>query len=220
MPRDRRRSSSMSEPSPGSGARAQELALVALLVLVLGLYWRTAGHGFVAYDDPVYVSENPVVARGLTLAGARWAFGFQAGNWHPLTWLSHMLDVQLFGLAPGAHHLVGAGLHALNAALLFLFVRRLSGAGWTGLLVAALFALHPLRAESVAWASERKDVLAGTFWLLALLAYERYARRGGARRWALVGISLGLGLMAKSMLVMLPLVLLLLDDWPLTRSRT
>jgi tetratricopeptide (TPR) repeat protein len=207
----------MSEPSPGSGARAQELVLAALLALVLGLYWRTAQHGFVAYDDPLYVSENPLVARGLTLEGLRWAFAFQAGNWHPLTWLSHMLDAELFGLEPGAHHLVSAALHALNTALLFLLVRRLTGAGWSALFAAALFTLHPLRAESVAWASERKDVLSGTFWLLALLAYERYARQGGARRYALVGVCLALGLLAKSMLVTLPLVLLLLDVWPLAR---
>ncbi len=207
----------MSEPSHGSGARARALALAALLALVLALYWRTASHGFVAYDDPLYVSENPLVARGLTLEGLRWAFGFQAGNWHPLTWLSHMLDAELFGLAPGAHHLVSVILHALNTALLFLLVRRLSGVGWSALFVAALFALHPLRAESVAWASERKDVLSGTFWLLTLLAYERYARHGGARRYVLVGACLALGLMAKSMLVTLPLVLLLLDVWPLAR---
>jgi tetratricopeptide (TPR) repeat protein len=129
-----------------------------------------------------------------------------------------MLDVELFGLAPGAHHLVSAGLHALNAALAFVLVRRLTGAGWSALLVAALFALHPLRVESVAWSSERKDVLAGTFWLLTLLAYERYARCGGAGRYALVALSLALGLMAKSMLVTLPLVMWMLDAWPLARS--
>jgi tetratricopeptide (TPR) repeat protein len=201
-------------------ARAQELALGALLVLVAALYWRTSAHGFVAYDDPLYVSENPVVARGLSSAGLRWAFGFQAGNWHPLTWLSHMLDVELFGLEPGPHHLVGAALHALNAALLFALVRRLTGAGWSALLAAALFALHALRVESVAWASERKDVLGGTFWLLALLAYERHARAGGARRYALVAACLALGLMAKSMLVTLPVVMLLLDAWPLARAGT
>jgi len=207
----------MSEPTSGSAARAQALALATLLALVLALYGRTARHGFVAYDDPLYVSENPVVARGLTWDGARWALGFRAGNWHPLTWLSHMLDVQLFGLEPGPHHLVSAGLHALNAALLFVLVRRLTGAGWSALLAAALFALHPLRVESVAWASERKDVLSGAFWMLTLLAYERHARRGGAGRYALVCACLALGLAAKSMLVTLPLVMLLLDAWPLGR---
>jgi tetratricopeptide (TPR) repeat protein len=198
------------------------LALALLVALTFGLYARTAQHGFVAYDDPVYVSDNEVVARGLTLDGLRWAFGFHAGNWHPLTWISHMLDVELFGLDAGRHHLVNAALHALNAALLCLFVRRATGAGWTALLVAALFALHPLRVESVAWASERKDVLAGTFWFATLLAYERYARggeRGRAWRLAAVAAWLALGLMAKSMLVTLPVVMLVCDGWPLSRWR-
>jgi hypothetical protein len=210
----------MSEPRevPRSPARGPLLGLALLLALVLVLYGRTRDHGFVAYDDPLYVSENPVIARGLTREGVGWAFGFHAGNWHPLTWLSHMLDVQLFGLRPGAHHLVSAALHAGNAALLFALVRRLTGAGWSALLVAALFALHPLRVESVAWASERKDVLSGAFWLLTSLAYARYARLGGAGRYALVLACLALGLMAKSMLVTLPLVLWLLDAWPLRRS--
>jgi len=180
--------------------RAQWIALLALLALVLGLYARTAGHGF-------------------GLESLRWAFGFHAGNWHPLTWLSHMLDWALFGDWAGGHHLVSAGLHALNALLLCLLVCRWTGAGWTALFVAALFALHPLRVESVAWASERKDVLAGAFWMLALLAHERLARRGGAARYALLFTMLALGLMAKSMLVTLPLVLLLLDLWPLERMR-
>jgi hypothetical protein len=209
-------------PSPhaeaGAHPRAIPFALAGLLVLVLALYARTAAHGFVAYDDPVYVSENEVVARGLTLEGAAWAFGFHAGNWHPLTWLTHMLDVQLFGLHAGAHHLVNAGLHALATLLVFVLVRQLTGAAWTALFVAALFALHPLRVESVAWASERKDVLAGVLWLATLLAYERFARRGGAGRYALVAALLALGLMAKSMLVTLPLVMLVLDAWPLART--
>jgi tetratricopeptide (TPR) repeat protein len=202
---------------PGPTARAPLLGLVGLLGLVLALYARTGTHGFVAYDDPLYVRDNPVVARGLSWEGARWAFGFHAGNWHPLTWLSHELDVELFGLEPGPHHLVNAALHALNAALLFALVARLTGARWSALFVAAAFALHPLRVESVAWASERKDVLAGTFWILTLLAYERHARRGGAWRYAGVLALFALGLMAKSMLVTLPLVMLVLDAWPLGR---
>ncbi len=201
-------------------SRSARLALAFLLFSTLAIYGRTAFHPFVSYDDPVYVSENPVVARGLTLEGLRWAFGARAGNWHPLTWLAHMLDCQLFGLRAGAHHLVNAALHALNAALLWAALLRLTRASWTSLFVAALFALHPLRVESVAWASERKDVLAGTFWMLALLAYERWARRGGAGRYLVVALCLALGLMAKSMLVTLPCVFLLLDHWPLGRSRT
>src|SRR5262245_26170831 len=140
-------SSPHAESRSPAGTRPLAWALAALLALCFGLYARTAGHEFVAFDDPVYVTENPVVARGLTPEGLRWAFGFHAGNWHPLTWLSHMLDVQLFGLAAGAHHLVNAALHTLNAALLYALVRRLTGAGWTALFVAALFALHPLRVE-------------------------------------------------------------------------
>jgi len=207
----------MSVPTDPGRPRVPWLALVALALVVLGLYARTAGHGFVDYDDPVYVSRNEVVARGLSGEGLRWAFGYHAGNWHPLTWLSHMLDVELFGLEPGPHHLVNAALHALNALLLGVALARLTGAPWSALAVAALFALHPLRVESVAWASERKDVLAGTFWMLTLLAYERYARRGGAARLALVALCLALGLLAKAMLVTLPLVLLVLDAWPLAR---
>jgi tetratricopeptide (TPR) repeat protein len=193
------------------------LAAVWLAVTVLMLYARTRAHGFVAYDDTVYVSENAVVARGLTWEGFRWAFGFHAGNWHPLTWLAHMLDVELFGLDAGKHHLVNAGLHALNALLLFAALARMTGAPWSSLAVAALFALHPQRVESVAWASEKKDVLAGTFWCLTLLAHERFARRGGAANYLFVCLAFGLGLMAKSMLVTLPLVLLVLDAWPLGR---
>ncbi|MSR63395.1 MAG: tetratricopeptide repeat protein [Planctomycetes bacterium] len=204
---------------PLASTRSQWFALLALLVAVLALYARTAAHGFVAYDDPLYVSANEVVQRGLTLDGLRWAFGFHAGNWHPLTWLAHMLDVELFADNAGGHHLVSAALHALNALLLFMLVRRWTGAGWTALFVAALFALHPLRVESVAWASERKDVLAGSFWLLTLLVHERFARRGGAGRYALLCATFALGLMAKSMLVTLPLVLLFLDLWPLERMR-
>jgi protein O-mannosyl-transferase len=211
--------SSGSAPRTGSRAFGLWLAAAWLVVVVLALYGRTRAHRFVAYDDPVYVSENAMVARGLTVEGLRWAFGFHAGNWHPLTWLAHMLDVELFGLHAGAHHLVDAGLHALNALLLWLALARLSGARWSALAVAALWALSPLRVESVAWASEKKDVLAGTFWCLTLLAYERYARRGGAGRYALVCVTFALGLMAKSMLVTLPLVLLLLDAWPLGRIK-
>ena len=213
----------MSEATSGSAARTGPrafglwLAAAWLVVVILTLYGRTHAHRFVAYDDPVYITENEMVARGLTMEGLRWAFGFHAGNWHPLTWLAHMLDVELFGLHAGAHHLVDAGLHALNALLLFLALARLTGARWSALGVAAVWALSPLRVESVAWASEKKDVLAGTFWCLTLLAYERYARRGGAGRYALVCVTFALGLMAKSMLVTLPLVLLLLDAWPLGR---
>ncbi len=192
---------------------------VSLGVLTLLLYLPTVGHEFVVVDDGTYIYENPYVRAGLSLRGLVWAFTtFHAANWHPLTWLSHMLDVSLFGMDPGGHHLVGALLHATSAALLLLLLYRMTGAVWRSGFVAALFALHPLRVESVAWAAERKDQLATLFCMLTLLAYVRYARRPGAGRYAVVALLLALGLMAKPMLVTLPLVMLLLDAWPLRRA--
>jgi Flp pilus assembly protein TadD len=192
---------------------------LAVAAGTLALFARSAGNGFVSLDDPSYILENAPVRRGLTLSGAVWAFTTSHSfNWHPLTWLSHMLDVTLFGVEPAGHHLVSAALHAANAALLFLALRRMSGARWPSALAAALFAVHPLRVESVAWAAERKDVLSGLFFMLALLAHARYAERPGAARYAAVFAALALGLLCKPMLVTLPAVLLLLDLWPLRRS--
>jgi tetratricopeptide (TPR) repeat protein len=189
-----------------------------LALAVLAAYGRVAGHEFIAYDDGPYITENPHVRNGLTLAGLRWACTtFHMGNWHPLTWISHMLDCQGFGLDPGPHHLVSVLLHAATAVLLFVALQRLTGGLWPSAFVAAAFALHPLRVESVAWAAERKDVLAGLFWMLVLLAWERWVRRPSAGRYAAVLVLLVLGLAAKSMLVTLPFVLLLLDVWPLGR---
>jgi len=193
------------------------LALLGLLALGLAAYAPSFGHGFVIFDDPVYVYENEVVNQGLTGPGAAWAFGFQASNWHPLTWLSHMLDVELFGLEPGGHHVVSFLLHALNATLFFLALRKMTGAAWTSLFAAGLFLLHPLRVESVAWVSERKDVLSTSFWMLALHAYAHYVRGPSRARLGLVALPLAVGLLAKQMLVTLPFVLLLLDGWPLRR---
>jgi tetratricopeptide (TPR) repeat protein len=198
--------------------------LVALLLIgaTLALYARTASFPFIEYDDPGYVRDNPHLAQGLTSEAVRWAFtsaGYQY-NWHPLTWLSHALDVRFFGLDAGKHHLVNALLHALNAALLFLALRALTGRAWPSALTAALFALHPLRVESVAWIAQRKDVLAGTFFCLTLLAYARHARAPSAGRMASVALALAAGLMAKPTLVTLPCLLLLLDVWPLGRWRT
>ncbi|MEQ1892417.1 MAG: tetratricopeptide repeat protein [Planctomycetota bacterium] len=210
-------------PAPTPLPARVRLLLAGLVLLVLGLYARTATHKFVAYDDPVYVSANPVVAEGLTLDGLRWSFGFHAGNWHPLTWLAHMLDVELFELEPGPHHLVNVALHALNAALVLLLAARLGAGAWAALLAAALFALHPLRVESVAWASERKDVLSGALYLATLLAWLRHVRVPSRGRYALALALFALGLMAKSMLVTLPVVLVLLDlsvlGRPLSRAR-
>jgi tetratricopeptide (TPR) repeat protein len=176
------------------------------------------GFEFTNYDDTLHVTANPYVRQGLTAAGIGWAFRtFQAGNWYPLTWLSHMADVSLFGLRAGGHHLTSLLLHAANAVLLLLLLRRATGALWRPALVAALFALHPLHVESVAWVSARKDVLSTLFFLLALLAYLAYARRPAPRAYAAVVGLFALGLMAKPMVVTLPLVLVLLDLWPLDR---
>lgn len=198
--------------------RRDGLAFLALAAATFAVYGRVAGHEFVSLDDGSYISANPQVSAGLTREGLVWAFThFHSSNWHPLTWLSHMLDVQLFGLDAGKHHLVNVGLHALNACLCFAGLRRMTRAWWPSLLVAFLFALHPLRVESVAWAAERKDVLSGTFFFLTLLAYERYARVPSLARYAWVLLAVVLGLLAKPMLVTLPPLLLLLDVWPLAR---
>ncbi|MSR61461.1 MAG: tetratricopeptide repeat protein [Planctomycetes bacterium] len=195
------------------------LVALALFGVALALYFCTAGFPFVEYDDPGYVLRNTHIESGLTGASVRWAFtstDYQY-NWHPLTWLSHALDVELFAFDAGKHHLVNALLHALNAALLFLALRALTGRAWPSAFVAALFALHPLRVESVAWIAERKDVLAGTFFALTLLAYARYARAPSRRNYSWVALALGAGLMAKPTLVTVPCLLLVLDVWPLER---
>jgi Flp pilus assembly protein TadD len=191
----------------------------ALSTVILLLYARTGGYGFVYYDDVNYISRNPAVQDGLTLDGVLWAFSsFDQANWHPLTWLSHMADVSLFGMAPGRHHLVNVIFHVLNTGLLYHLFRRMTGKVFESALVAALFAVHPLHVESVAWLAERKDVLSTFFGLLTMIAYGRYASRPGAGRYIGVLLLFGLGLMSKPMLVTLPFVLLLLDDWPLGRT--
>jgi len=191
-----------------------------LLVAMVGIiYARTAGFQFLSYDDTEYVAKNPVVRAGLTWAGVAWAFTtFWAANWHPLTWLSLMMDVSLFGPGPGPAHLVNATLHAANAVLLFLLLRSATGSFWRSALVAALFAVHPLRVESVAWVAERKDLLSAGFALLTLLAYLRYTRRPGRAALALAALCYALALMAKPMPVSLPILMLLLDRWPLGRA--
>lgn len=196
-----------------------ELFIVGALILAtLLVYGQVANHQFISLDDDLYIRDNPMVARGLTLEGIGWAFTtFHAANWHPITWLSHMVDSQLFGLNAGGHLLVNALIHVTNALLLFLFLKQVSRTRWRSAIVAALFALHPLHVESVAWAAERKDTLATLFGLLSLLAYARYATTGTWKRYLLVTLWLGLGLMAKPMLVSWPFVFLLLDYWPLRR---
>ena len=205
--------------TPGRHALLAPLAL-GLVVAIGATFATVRGHDFVRLDDPDYVTENPWVRAGLTADGVRWAFTESyAANWHPLTWMSHMLDVEMFGLDATGPHLVNVALHALAAVLLFLALHFMTRRPWTSLFVAALFALHPLRAESVAWVSERKDVLSGCFWMGTILAYAWYARRASPKRYAVVFLLLALGLMTKSMLVTLPCVLLLLDIWPLRRWR-
>jgi Flp pilus assembly protein TadD len=190
------------------------LALLTLLV-----YWPTFHYPFVNYDDPEYVSRNQHVQAGLSADGVRWAFTtFACGNWHPLTWLSLQLDHDLYGgLNAGGFHLTNVLLHTANAILLFLVLARMTGAVWRSAVVAALFALHPLHVEAVAWVTARKDVLSTLFWMLALAVYLSYTRRPGVLRYLLMMVALALGLLAKPMLVTLPAVLLLLDYWPLGR---
>lgn len=192
-----------------------------LVALTLLAFWQTVGFGFVNYDDGKYVYANAVVARGLTLKGAGWAFTYgEIGHWHPLTWLSHMADCQIYGLWAGGHHLTNTALHALTVVLLFLALRTLTSSPWRSAFVAAVFAIHPLRAESVAWIAERKDVLSGVFFMWALLAYAKYARhRSQGRQWVVAGL-FAAGLLCKNTLVTLPFVLLLLDWWPLARKDT
>ena len=212
-----------SEPGPAvadPGRETLERGLVplALAGLVACVYWGIGGHEFVAYDDGLFVTENAVVQRGLTLDGVRWALTtLHSANWHPVTWISHMLDVQLFGLDAGWHHRVNVLFHAANALLLFGWLRAATGSTWRSAFAGAFFAVHPLRVESVAWVAERRDVLSALFWLLALWAYLAYARRPARGRYLLVVLALALGLGSKAMVVTLPAVLLLLDVWPLRR---
>jgi len=192
---------------------------VALIAVTVGIFLQTGDHGFITFDDPGYVTDNPRVKGGVTGENVAWAFSATAmSNWHPLTWLSHMTDVELFGLDPRGHHLTNVFFHAATTLLLFFLLAQITGAPWRSLFVAALFALHPLHVESVAWVAERKDVLSGFFWFLTLLLYAGYVKRGGTARYLLALLSFAAGLMAKPMLVTLPLVLLLLDYWPLRRS--
>ena len=193
-------------------------AILALFILVFIVYAQVRNHQFVDFDDPLYVSKNDQVLRGLTWPGIVWAFTHvHAWYWLPLTWISHMLDVQLFGVDAGAHLLVSATLHAINCALLLIFLQRATGSFWRSSIVAALFAVHPLHVESVAWIAERKDTLSTLFFLLCLIAYTRYVQRQSRAAYAGSVIALALGLMAKPMLVTTPFVLLLLDYWPFGR---
>ena len=209
----------------------------ALIAITWAVFGQTVGHDFVNFDDPIYVSENDHVRAGLSWQGVAWAFThIHSHNWHPLTTISHMLDCQLFGLKPGAHHFVNVLLHSATAALLFFLLAQFTGSpsspqdesvsprrpDRTGAIgnsafVAAVFAIHPLHVESVAWISERKDVLSGLFFVLTLLAYFYYTRKPNIGRYLSMSILFACGLMSKPMLVTLPVILLLLDYWPLKR---
>ncbi len=198
------------------------LLICAVLVLAtLITFEQVRLNEFVDYDDGVHVTENPHVNNGLTRESIIWAFATitapHLGHWQPLTWLSHMLDCELFGLNPLWHHLTNLCLHIANTLLLFYVLKRMTGALWPSAFVAAAFALHPLHVESVAWVTERRDVLSGFFWMLTIAAYIRYTEHPGIGRYLPILLCFALGLMSKSMLVTLPFVLLLLDYWPLGR---
>ena len=198
--------------------RPATLLCIVMPLITLAIYAQTANHDFINFDDTIYVTDNPVVKDGLTARTVTWAFtATTASNWHPLTWLSHMTDVQLFGLKPGGHHITSVIIHIASALLLFLLLVQITAAPWQSLFVATLFALHPLHVESVAWIAERKDVLSGLFWTMTLLLYVRYVKRPDAGRYLAALACFAVGLMTKPMLVTLPLVLLLLDWWPLNR---
>lgn len=206
-------------PKPRQDVR-MVLVLCFVLAAAVGITYESARTlKFISIDDPMYVITNPHVKSGLSWEGVQWALtASRSANWHPLTWISHQADWQLFGSHPAGHHLVSLALHVINTILLLIVFWKMTGSIWKSAFVAAVFGLHPLRVESVAWIAERKDVLSGLFWMLTMLAYARYAERPRRLRYLAVAAALALGLMSKPMLVSLPLALLLLDLWPLGRS--
>ena len=213
-----------SETERGSARSNDRWWAIGVCILLAAITWlvfgQTLRHEFINYDDNDYVLKNAQVARGLTFEGIAWAFTHvHSSNWHPLTWISHMVDCQLFGLNPEGHHFTNVLLHIATAILLFLVLRQMTDSFWPSAFVAAIFAIHPLRVESVAWVAERKDVLSGLFFVLTLGAYTRYVRAPWSlSRYGLVLLLLAAGLMCKPMLVTTPFVLLLLDYWPLNVS--
>jgi len=205
-------------------SRAERILAILLVVLTFAAYWRVLGNGFVNFDDPDYIVDNHNIRHGINVRSIGWAFKTTLGsNWHPVTWLSHMLDYKIFGLRAWGHHFTSLLLHIINTFLLFIVLRRVTGAAFKSFVVAGLFGVHPLHVESVAWGAERKDVLSTLFWMLTMLAYVIYAgldqrnSRGKFAAYLCVIGSLALGLMSKPMLVSLPFILLLLDYWPLGR---
>ena len=202
----------------------QNLPLIISLLLITAIliaYWQVKDFDFICFDDKPYVTENRHVQAGLTVKGFAWAFTtFHASNWHPLTWLSHMTDCELYGLNPMGHHWTSLQFHIANTLLLFFILQYMTGALWRSAFVAALFAMHPLHVESIAWVAERKDVLSTFFGMLTLLAYCRYAKQPSLAGYLLIILFLSMGLMAKPMLVTFPFLFLLLDFWPLERLRS
>ena len=208
------------ENTPAARRLCTVLAVCGLLVLAVALvFGQTVHHPFVNYDDPMHLTENPSLARGLTTTGIGWAFTTTHGNfWYPLTWLSLLLDYQIYGLEPWGYHLTNVLLHGATTILLFFILWRMTANLWPSAFVAALFAIHPLHVESVAWASQRKDVLSGLFFVLTIGAYLGYVRHPFSLvRYLIVVVVFAMGLMTKPVLVTLPLLLLLLDYWPLGR---
>lgn len=223
-PRSARAGRSVADPSSSrrrGWTRGSILLLLLLVSATMLMYWDVGTFDYVLYDDNTYVTANPVVLGGVTREGITWAFTrVHASNWHPLSWLSHMLDVQLFGKGPAWPHRMNLLLHLANTVLLAAALAALTGAPRLGVAAAGLFALHPLHVESVAWVSERKDVLSSLFWMLSLLAYTGFVRRRTPGRYLALVLLFGCGLLAKQMVVTLPFVLLLLDYWPLGRLGT
>ena len=198
--------------------RLELLVCLFLVLSILTVYWQVRNYDFVNLDDNVYVTDNPHVKAGLTLESIAWSFsGGNQCNWHPLTWVSHMIDVSLYGLNPGRHHLTNVFFHIINTLLLFLILRRMTNDLWKSGFVAALFALHPLHVESVAWVSERKDVLCAFFWFSSMWSYFWYTEKPCVSRYMLILLFLIMGIMSKPMIATLPFALLLLDYWPLGR---
>lgn len=203
-----------------TGKQSQVLCILILIIITAAAYWRLPANGFIVdYDDGKYVTKNQHITTGLSFENIRWAFTTtRAANWHPLTWISHMVDCGIYGVNPTGHHITNLLLHIVNAILLFLLLDRITGCRRRSLFVAVLFAIHPLHVESVAWVAERKDVLSTLFWMLTLWAYVFYVARPSIPRYSLMVIAYILGLLTKPMLVSLPLILLMLDFWPLRRS--
>ncbi len=201
--------------------RYRVLLCLVLIGVTLSIFWQTGDHQFINFDDPLYVTNNPHVKGGITGKNIVWAFTTTtASNWHPLTWLSHMVDVEIFGLNPRGHHLTSVFIHTASTLLLFLLLVQITAALWQSLFMAALFALHPLHVESVAWVAERKDVLSCFFWLLTLLCYVGYVKQRRVKFYLLTLFSFVAGLLTKPMLVTLPLVMILMDYWPLNRFQS